>query len=691
MRAESRIARTRHASGRFLAVLLLSACQTVGGGAPGGGGSTSGADVAEESERAAEGVAARTFGPVVVAQGEISDSDQREAAELWAAAQRSLEARRLFEVLRTTEELLTRFPASDVSGEALRLTAQTEFELGRLNRADQAAERYVRLLERNDPRAVDVRLLQAEATAADPERQLDRLLRIEAVATPEQQAEATPLVREAADALRYDELRGVIDGVGASAGPLMAIAEARLAVTLLELGQGADASLYAQRALDDGVDGEERAWAEGVLAGELPEGRGRETAFSIGLVLPAGGPPALAEFAMLVQEGVEVAAATALGEEYTVTVLVRDDEGDPERTAEVVAELEAEGVAGIIGMLQDADLVAAAQARSEAIPLVSPTARSASRAGEGAYSLEGADPEAAAAVARYAVSRAFQRIAIVLPQTPEAQAEADAFSRTADELGMDVVGRFAYEAGATFFEPQIRAARDALRRTELSALGLVEDDTLHMEVLEPAAIFLPVPPEDVEFLAPQLIHFGLDTLAIELLGTSGWTDPQTLDIVDTRVTTGIVATQAVGTGAGSAGDRRFREAYESTFQRSLVGGTPAIGYDAALLLLEALRPGRISAEEVNRSMARLSEVEGATGLFSVVDGRVVRATRVVRIQDRVPEAETAGWPATFDLPADSLGLGPGPVGDSPALPGMPVDSAVVPDTGAVAPAAPSRR
>ena len=39
----------------------------------------------------------------------------------------------------------------------------------------------------------------------------------------------------------------------------------------------------------------------------------------------------------------EVAAATVLGEEYTVTVLVRDDEGDPERTAEVVAELEANG------------------------------------------------------------------------------------------------------------------------------------------------------------------------------------------------------------------------------------------------------------------------------------------------------------------------------------------------------------
>ncbi|NIR39358.1 MAG: hypothetical protein GWO00_12360, partial [Gemmatimonadetes bacterium] len=58
--------------------------------------------------------------------------------------------------------------------------------------------------------------------------------------------------------------------------------------------------------------------------------------------------------------------------------------------------------------------------------------------------------------------------------------------------------RFEYQPGATFFEPQIIAARDALRASELRALALSEDDTLHMEMLEPAALFMPVPPEDVE-------------------------------------------------------------------------------------------------------------------------------------------------------------------------------------------------
>jgi len=540
--------------------------------------------------------------------------------------------------------VLTRFPASDVSGDALLLSAEAALETGDLGAADVAAGRYAGLLSAGDPRGGEARLFQARTHPDDAGARLDRLLRIDLGASTATIGEATPLVRTAADSLEYDALQAVMDGIG-SRGPLTAVAEARLAVSLLEVDQPEMAQLYAQQAIDNGATGEEMLWAEGVLLGELPEGRGRETSFKIGVVLPFGGPPALAEFSTLISEGIELAAATVLDEGFEVTLVIRDDEGDPALTAQAVMELEAEGVHGIVGLLQDDDLTLAGDVREQGVALVSPTARSAARAGEGVYSLEGADVEAAASVAYYAVSRAFQRIAIIHPQTPEAEAEAEAFERAAAALGMPVVGRFAYEAGATFFEPQIRAARDALRADELGVQALTDDDTLHVEVFMPTAIFMPVPPEDVEFLAPQVIHFGLDTLAIELLGTSGWTDPQILQIVDDRLTTGVVATAVSDAGAGSAGDLRFRQAYEEHFQRSLVGVTPAVGYDAVMLLLEALRPGRISPEQVRAAFGSLVDVEGATGVFSVVDGLVVRRTEVVRIQDRaiIPlEIRTSG-------------------------------------------------
>jgi ABC-type branched-subunit amino acid transport system substrate-binding protein len=617
MRGWFRGARTRFESGRFLCLsLVLAGCQTFGSGS----GTSAGVVVPPT---------------VIVRPGPISRAERAEARRLWVAAQNSYRARRFLEVLRTTAELVDRLPASDVSGEALRLSVRAEFELGAMERADEAAARYLRLLRPGDPRGTEMRLLQAAAVADDPAQRLDRLLRIDSGATSAEIRYALPLVRVATDSLSVDELRLVVEGIE-KRGPLTPIADARLSVSLLEAGRRQAAFLYAQRAIDFGVSGEDFAMAEGVLRGELPEGRGRTTTFRIGVVLPVSGSPALSDFSALIAEGIQVAAATVLGEEFSVTVVIRDDEGDPALSAQLVSELEAEGVAGVVGLLQDDVLVAAGQARQRGVPLVSPTARSAAWAGEAVYSLEGADPEAAASVARYAASRAFQRIAMVYPQTPEATAEADAFEVAAAELGIPIVGRFPYEAGATFFESQILAARDSLRLAETTALELAEDDTLHVELLEPVALFLPIPPEDVEFLAPQVVHFGLDTLAIEILGTSGWTDPRTLEVVDTRHTTGVVATAPAGAGVGSEGQRRFQQAYEEYFQRSVVGGTASVGYDATLLLLEALRPGRIGPDEVRAAFQGLVDVHGATGVFSVIDGRIVRRTVVVRIDNRIP-------------------------------------------------------
>ncbi len=618
------LARTHCASGRFRSlagvactVVLTTACQTVGGGG-------SGSQISEPAGPP----------PVVVAAGEISNADREEANRLWFSAQRSFEARRFAEAIRTGLDVVERYPASEVSGEALRLMARAHREAGDSINADLTAELFVNLLEAADPRGAEMRLLQA-SVQTDPAARADRLLRIDEGTSLGEIIDATSQLRMSADSLDADALQDVIVGVLPFRGPLMPVAEARLAVTLLEGGRREDATVLAQRAINAGASGEDLVWAEGVLVGELPAGRGRETVFTIGVILPLGGPPALAEFSAMIAEGIEVAARTVLGNGFEVSIEVRDDEGDPSLSLQRLAELDSVGVVGVVGFLQDDDLVAAAEAGAGGIALVSPTARSADRAGSAAYSLEGSDPAAAASVARYAASRAFQRVAIVHPQTPEAEAEANAFEAAAAQLGIPVVGRFTYQAGATFFEPQIAGALEALREDELDRLNLAPNDTLHVEVLEPTALFMPIPPEDVEFLAPQVIHFGLDTLAIEVLGTSGWTDPQILAAVEPRLTTGIVATAPVATPEALDGRARFRNAYETLYQRSLVGRTASVGYDATLLLLEALRRGRVAPAEVKAAIEALESVPGATGVFSVVNGRVVRATELVRIQDQV--------------------------------------------------------
>ncbi|MDH3208672.1 MAG: ABC transporter substrate-binding protein, partial [Gemmatimonadota bacterium] len=439
--------------------------------------------------------------------------------------------------------------------------------------------------------------------------------------------------RAAAEALDGAVLESVL-ATAPSDGPLAPIPQVLLAVNFLNRGEAERASELARMALQGGANDPERTIAEGVLRGELPPGLARVTDMSIAMVLPQGGPPGLAEFARQIAEGVEVAVATVLPEEYQIAVIGRDDEANPALSALVASELEIEGVVAALGFLEDEALLAAGQARSNGLPLISPTARSAASAGDGVYSLEGPDPLAAVELARYAVTRAYQRVAVILPSSATAMEEADAFEAEAMRFGIPVVERFYYEPGETFFETQIMGASNVLRQAEIAALGLREEDTLRVEMLEPVGIFLPIPREDIAFLAPQLAHFALDTLAIELVGTSAWTDPGVLEAVEPRYLNGVVATAPLGVGPSSPGLERFRVAYEEYFQRTLVSPTAALGYDAALLLLEALRPGRVGPGQVREAFRNLRDIEGATGTFSVIDDRVVRSTEVVRINNR---------------------------------------------------------
>ena len=295
-------ARTRIASGRSRSLSVLAAvalfataCQTVGG-------PMSGTQAGEPAGPP----------PVIVEPGTLSSGDREEANRLWFSAQRSFEARRFFEAIRTSLDLVGRFPSSEVSGEALRLTAQAYREVGDSVNADETAEVYARLLPARDPRGAEMRLLQA-SVAADDASKADRLLRIDEGTSLAEIIEATSQLRAAADSLDVDALQGVIDGVMPFRGPLMPVVEARLSVSLLEMGRPEEATQVAQRAIDAGASGEDRTWAQGVLVGELPPGRGRETVFTIGAVLPLGGPPALAEFSTLIAEGIDVAARTVLG------------------------------------------------------------------------------------------------------------------------------------------------------------------------------------------------------------------------------------------------------------------------------------------------------------------------------------------------------------------------------------------
>jgi ABC-type branched-subunit amino acid transport system substrate-binding protein len=565
---------------------------------------------------------------------EISPAREAEAVELFRLAEEAFTDERSEQAVRLAERIVARYPGSTVSGRALRLLADAALAAELWEVADAAAERYAGLLPSGDRRAARMHLLRARAMAEldRPEARLERLLQVPADAPPEIVREAVDAVRETVRALERAEVESRAAGVPAPS-PFAPALRAWYARLLLAEDRQEDAARWARMALTGGATGPDSALAAVVLdpsSGDLPPLPGPAVA-PLGSILPRSGSPAFRDLAALIAEGVEVAVASAGPDLPEVQLLARDDAGDPGAVDTLVAGLEEAGALGAVGFLEDRTLALAAEAREGALPLVSPTARLGPDAPPGVFSLAGADPVAASAVARWAGDRGYQRAALIHSRVPESMEEARAIEATLAERGVSVVGSFPYDAGATFFEEQIHGALEVLRLAEIRALGLGEEDTLRVEELDPVALFVPVPAEDVEFLAPQITFFGVDTLGIDIYGTSGWTDGQTLETVDSRHTTGVVAVAPRNAGPGSRGYAAFREAYEEYFRRSLVSPVPALGYDAALLLLEAVGSGARTPAEVREALARIEDLEGATGTFASVDGRILRRQEVVRI------------------------------------------------------------
>ncbi len=610
------IARTRNAFGRFLfAALLLSA-------------GTSACARGSSPPPAAQPPA---LPEPILEPGGISPNREAEAAQLFRDAQAAMETGRPEDALRASREIVMSYPSAPVSGRALLLEARAALASRAFAEADSAGQRYVSLLPPGDPRVGDVRVLQAQAqdSLGDGSAALDRLLRVPSDAPATTVEHARSVGRDVVGDLGESTLRPFVTGMPPGA-PLAPVLAARYSLLLLQRGRADEAAEYARMALAAGATGVDSTTAASVARGEIPAGALPATV-GVGTILPTTGSPRLRAFGSLVAEGVEVAIASSRDQGIPLRLDARDDQGDPAVAVSALREAEDAGLVGAVGLLEDRILLAAADSRPDTFPVISPTARLGANAPPGVYSLAGADPAAAASIAEYAAHAGIQRVAIIHSTTPQSVSESDAFVAAADSLGLPVVGTFAYDVGSTSFRSEILAARDSLRQKEIEALNLGPDDTLHVEDLVPVALFLPVPAEDVGYLAPQVTFYGLDTLAIQVLGTDGWTDPQVLQSVDQRHTTGVVATAPVESGPGSAGYARFREAYENHFQRSLVSPVPALGYDAALILLRTIQDGARTPAEVSRALAHLKDVQGATGVFSVESGQLVRRTHVVRL------------------------------------------------------------
>lgn len=438
--------------------------------------------------------------------------------------------------------------------------------------------------------------------------------------TAAEQARAAELLAAARDAFAAGDLAAAralaeevverLPGTSAAVPALWLAAEAAYG-----MGDHAAAAAHAERYASVFPPGSAEAERGRQLAARAAEALAARPTGVLGAILPQSGSPVLSQYAELVLEGIRLGVDRFNAETGgNVELVVLDDGGDSERASALLRDLEARGVFGVIGPLLAPSIVAAAQARSGAgLAIVSPLEDMTPWQLRNVLSLSSVDTRGAEALAAYAVSAGLRRVAILYPRTREYERQAEAFAEAVRSAGGQVVAQVPYEQGTTTFAQHLLQIRSAA----------------------PAALFIPAPVRDIRQLAPQFAYYGLTELGLQILGSEEWASEELLRVIEPQHVEGVVAATPFLPESDVLAWREFVGMYENAYRRSLANPVPALGYDAARLLLLALAGDPAPAGVSNRLEA-LADVRGATGVLTVADGRVERTPFLVRIRDREP-------------------------------------------------------
>jgi len=337
---------------------------------------------------------------------------------------------------------------------------------------------------------------------------------------------------------------------------------------------------------------------------------------SIGVIVPEFASPRVIEATNEILEGIRVALDIfeKANEGFRKPELVVFPAGDDiDQVVTRLKELPERQVLGFLTALQENLVRRISEQAALTIPIISLAPASVQHNSEDFISIvDVADPSASRALAQQAISSGLSTAAIVHSRELGSTFEAEVFAEVFEDIGGSILGVFDYPAGATFFEDELRSA----------------------EALLPDVLFLPVPRQDVELVAPQVTFFGLDSLGIRIFGTSAWSQDEVLEVVDTRHTDGVVTASPYPVDEVFPAYVKFIEVYENLHQRTLPSLSPSFGFDAASLIFKGIEMGARTKEELLGALNRITDFPGATGILSVEGGKVLRKHFVACLQDR---------------------------------------------------------
>ena len=434
-----------------------------------------------------------------------------------------------------------------------------------------------------------------------------------------QNEEAISELRASTAGMSVAELGSLHRGLATVRVPAVAagVVTAGYAVALALSGDSGNAYRIARTASEAQMDAQDRTAVRDVLAGDIDL---MSAPVSIGAILSLTGR--FAEVGESLRDGIQLAInewnATA-GAGERVELVIVDDRSESSASVGLIAELEAAGVAAVVGPIRSEALLDAAGSRSSAgLTVISPTAARDSATGPHAYSIwERSRRERAIgeALGQWLPERlGLYRLAALYPDSEGGRAGFLAFESAAIASGAVIEAAVSYQPDSTTFQLPIEAARQA----DPEAVLVLSDD-----------------PGTVLQLAPQVSYFGLRSRVIA--GGETWADPMVLRRLDPAFSDYRVVATFLDRSDPETAWTRFVAAYQNEYRRPAPDNLlPALGYDAVRMVLTGITRDALGRRgAVSRAILDAGYLEGATGRIRWTrDGHPAREVDVRMLLDR---------------------------------------------------------
>jgi branched-chain amino acid transport system substrate-binding protein len=301
------------------------------------------------------------------------------------------------------------------------------------------------------------------------------------------------------------------------------------------------------------------------------------------------------------------AAGGLLGRQIRVVTL--DDRGDSAEAANAVSRLiDVEKVVALIGEVSSSlSLAGGRVAQRRKVPMVSPSSTNpkVTQVGDYIFRVCFLDPFQGKVMADFARNELkFERVAIFKDvKNDYSIGLADAFRTAFTAAGGQIVSEQSFSQGDTDFSAQL---------TTIKALGV-------------QGIYVPGYYAEVGAIARTAQRLGLN---VPLMGGDGWDAPDLFKIGGDALT-GSFFSNHFAPDAASATAQKFVADFKAKYGQEPTG-LGALGYDAAIVLFDAIRrAGKTDPEAVRNALAETKNFEAVSGTISINKDRDAEKSAVI--------------------------------------------------------------